>query len=340
MEEFVNGDRFESTSDFFLNSLYRDKEFMDVTLICENGKQLQAHRVILSSTSPILKNILQMNNQQNSVVYFRGVTFQDLQALIKFIYLGKVELEHHSVASFLSLASDLLISGISKRNHQSEADAPVTSLAEKQQIPMVVIKLEQTYEKIIDPMEKPDMTDNSTAAAMDNINNIDYNIDKIVELNKTFKLANAVHVEGDMENNEHSQKKYIESKANFGKEEITLKEEQFLSIVNMKEKYEISGDENLSKLGSFKKSESGTFICPLCNFTTEKRKQLFAHKLFVHINLKLGCDVCEKTFSDLRSLKKHKKTTHMGVRYQCNNCEKTTTTAFHLANHTKQYHSS
>ena len=38
-----------------------DKELTDVTLACEDGQQMEAHKVILAASSPFLEKILQRN---------------------------------------------------------------------------------------------------------------------------------------------------------------------------------------------------------------------------------------------------------------------------------------
>ena len=35
-----------------------DKEFSDVTLVCEDGQQMEAHKVILAASSPFIEKIL------------------------------------------------------------------------------------------------------------------------------------------------------------------------------------------------------------------------------------------------------------------------------------------
>ena len=42
-------------------SLRDDKEFSDVTLACEDGEQLEAHKVILAASSPFFQNLLKRN---------------------------------------------------------------------------------------------------------------------------------------------------------------------------------------------------------------------------------------------------------------------------------------
>ena len=43
-----------------MRQLLLSEEFADVTLVCDDGKQIKAHRNILSICSPVFKNILQI----------------------------------------------------------------------------------------------------------------------------------------------------------------------------------------------------------------------------------------------------------------------------------------
>ena len=44
-----------------LGDLRVDKEFTDVTLACEDGQQVEAHKVILAASSPVFGDILRRN---------------------------------------------------------------------------------------------------------------------------------------------------------------------------------------------------------------------------------------------------------------------------------------
>ena len=39
-------------------SLKDDQDFSDVTLVCEDGQQVEAHKVILAASSPFFQNLL------------------------------------------------------------------------------------------------------------------------------------------------------------------------------------------------------------------------------------------------------------------------------------------
>ena len=58
-----------------------EKEFTDVTLACEDGKQIEAHKIVLTASSPLFKSLLKANKHQHPLVYMRGVKSDDLHAI-------------------------------------------------------------------------------------------------------------------------------------------------------------------------------------------------------------------------------------------------------------------
>ena len=51
-----------------------DKEFTDVTLACEDGQQMEAHKVILVSSSPFFEKILQNRKHPHPLHYGKVVS--------------------------------------------------------------------------------------------------------------------------------------------------------------------------------------------------------------------------------------------------------------------------
>ena len=56
-----------------LNSAFRelrnDTEFSDVTLVSDNGKQVETHKIILASSSPFFANLLKRNKHPHPLIY-------------------------------------------------------------------------------------------------------------------------------------------------------------------------------------------------------------------------------------------------------------------------------
>ena len=52
-----------------LGNLRQDKDFNDVTLVCEDGQQVEAHKVILAASSPFFQKLLGRNKHSHPLVY-------------------------------------------------------------------------------------------------------------------------------------------------------------------------------------------------------------------------------------------------------------------------------
>ena len=52
--------------------LREDKDFTDVTLACEDGQQVEAHKVILAASSHFFQNLLRRIKHPHPMVYMRG----------------------------------------------------------------------------------------------------------------------------------------------------------------------------------------------------------------------------------------------------------------------------
>ena len=92
-----------------LHSLLSSPDSADVTLVCDDQKQLRAHKAILSYCSPIFKIIIQSNPHPHPLIYLRGVKYETLQSLINFMYVGKASLDKDHVNQFLEIAKEFEI---------------------------------------------------------------------------------------------------------------------------------------------------------------------------------------------------------------------------------------
>jgi len=93
--------------------LKEDKDFADVTLVCGDG-QTDAHKVILSAGSTFFQKILKSNPHSKHLVYLKGVKFRELEFVLSFMYKGEATVAMADVSSFLAVAEDLEVKGLSK----------------------------------------------------------------------------------------------------------------------------------------------------------------------------------------------------------------------------------
>ena len=101
--------------------LRNDKEFTDVTLACEDGQQVEAHKVVLISSSPFFLNIFKRNKHPHPLIYMRGLRYEDLLSLVDFLYHGEANVYPDNVDSFLTIAEELQLKGIKREETVDEA---------------------------------------------------------------------------------------------------------------------------------------------------------------------------------------------------------------------------
>ena len=83
-------------------------DFMDITLVCDDRTEFRAHRNILSAFSPVIRQMLQLNaKSSHPVVFLRGVKKQEMESILKFIYLGEVSFNQNRMDEFLAVADIL-----------------------------------------------------------------------------------------------------------------------------------------------------------------------------------------------------------------------------------------
>ena len=89
-----------------------DEDFADVTLACDDGGQVKAHKVILAASSPFFENMLKRNKHSHLVILMRGMKSADLLAIVDFLYLGEASICQENLESFLAIAEELKLKGL------------------------------------------------------------------------------------------------------------------------------------------------------------------------------------------------------------------------------------
>ena len=111
---------FERSSSNAFRELLSENEFTDVTLATQDEKQIIAHKVILSAGSVFLRKILLKNPHQHPLLYLKGINFDELSLLVKFIYLGEFEVSEDKLSLFLKAAKELQINGLDEKRNAIE----------------------------------------------------------------------------------------------------------------------------------------------------------------------------------------------------------------------------
>jgi len=102
-------------------SLRDDEDFVDITLASE-GKQIKAHKMVLSACSPYFRSLLKGNPCQHPIVFLKDVTFANLTSILDFMYHGEVNVSHNELATFLKTAEALKVRGLAEDEKKKESE--------------------------------------------------------------------------------------------------------------------------------------------------------------------------------------------------------------------------
>ena len=107
-----------------------DLDFADVTLVSDDGKQFETHKMILASSSPFFMEVLRKNKHPHPLIYMRGVKAEELLAMLDFLYFGEASVKQESLEVFLGLAEELELKGLTNsswsNNQDYETKPPLT----------------------------------------------------------------------------------------------------------------------------------------------------------------------------------------------------------------------
>ncbi|XP_043206510.1 protein bric-a-brac 2-like isoform X5 [Amphibalanus amphitrite] len=128
-------DGFKSRLSSVFDELRREEELLDVTLCCDGGHAVKAHQILLSASSPSLRQLLKSNPCQHPVFFLKETSAEDLHAIIQFIYCGEVNVVQSQLASFIKTAEMLQIRGLSGDSDGDEDQTPTATAPRQSSAP-------------------------------------------------------------------------------------------------------------------------------------------------------------------------------------------------------------
>ncbi|XP_017106700.2 longitudinals lacking protein, isoforms H/M/V isoform X9 [Drosophila bipectinata] len=112
----------QSTLISVFDTLLENETLVDCTLAAE-GKFLKAHKVVLSACSPYFATLLQEQYDKHPIFILKDVKYQELRAMMDYMYRGEVNISQDQLAALLKAAESLQIKGLSD-NRTGGGSAP------------------------------------------------------------------------------------------------------------------------------------------------------------------------------------------------------------------------
>ena len=312
----VSYNNFESHT-FSAFTTWRDNsEFSDVILASDDGKKFKAHKLVLTASSPVFKEMLTDTTNNIPIVYLRGIGGKILNLMLDFVYKGEVDLPETDIEEFLNFTGEIKINGMSREDIAID-DYDKSTTTDK--------SLEDNTEQLHETDEydlRPDMDkheDDIGDILKDKKENYESNSYVSQEpLIKDFKIEpGQVLVPASI-----SPDSYLKDG-----EHYICKSCDFRSIHSTSIKRHIKSDH-----------QGINFACLDCDHKSKTSYALKVHQQSKHEGVRYECDVCDYTASKPFTLNNHKKTVHEGLRFACEKCSYEVSSTQMMKNHIQSKH--
>jgi hypothetical protein len=111
MEVILNNTEHDTSVMNTFSSFLNKEEYLDVTFVCKGGRQVKAHKLVLSSVSPFLKQIFSewKDNQDMVTILIPDIDHNILKLLLDFMYEGTMKLSRTEFDAFKTVQRLLAI---------------------------------------------------------------------------------------------------------------------------------------------------------------------------------------------------------------------------------------
>ena len=160
-----------------ISNMRNYEHFTDVTLVSEDGQQVEAHTIMLSTSSPFLMNLLKLNKHLHPLIFLVGIQSNTLMSIINFIYQGEVSVCEENLLEFLRIGEMFQLKGL---NNYTVKNAEINKISS------INILSSKCKEEIMSPMvnESTDVIGRKLVTTKVDIEHLDNIISAMMERNE------------------------------------------------------------------------------------------------------------------------------------------------------------
>ena len=286
-----------------LHEMMKSDYLTDITLVTDDRVHLKAHKIVLSACSVVFKSIIN-EIPENSVIYLRGIQYQEMKSILEFMYLGLATFDRNRIDEFMKVAKNLEIKVISENfEFDTRQDNLASTNIDKRQKESSMETERKEDSKETEWKEPSLETDRSYGESF---------IQETERKEHGFKL--------------HEKEDSLEidrKESRIGTERKERKEDSF----------ETEWIEEDFKIVKYKLPK-----CPECQKKFSSFANMSRHFESKHKGIKFKCNICTRQFTSQDALAIHTKSIHFGVKFPCDQCDYQATQKFSLTTHIRKHH--
>ena len=345
----VSFDDFNLQTKETICSLFESENFADVTIVCNDGDQVPAHKFVLSSSSSLLHKMLTNSSNRlqnrNDFIFLPTVKLKELQPLLQFMYLGQTKIGQDSIETFFRMAADLKINLGSPKEGSNKNQAIEGQSEENNDVFLepTSISNNQEYQETQN-MESlnAEIEEYNTSLEKD-----ENDKSETIECFETMEQNNSETISEGLKENESN---VIETIAENSEKLDESDNEEVIGAQNLEETFPgLQYDEEKYKKKIVKKLKGRKFnypadvdadstICPICKKAYTTIQGMHRHYQATHEQIRYNCEFCDYQGTQPNSLTLHIKYMHTNQVLKCNECNFETPRDQQLKQHIKKYH--
>ena len=296
----------------------KDTNFLsDVSILCEDNTRFEAHKLVLSTCSSVLKNIIELLPAVScAVLYFHGINGNTMNSLLEFMYQGRTICSQQDLKDFIEVANKFSLKGVALNN-----------------LTLPLLGQEKDYPREQLLMKKE--TENS----------ILNEFEQLVS-DEQCNLATSLHEAEQQKNSQEKEPlfpctlcKYKATQQGHLKNHVRAVHERIKDVCEQCNK-EFADRSNLKKHIRIV-HEKVRYKCDQCDKDFKHQPALSAHMRSLHEGFikekKFECEQCGEKYMSAASLKQHTESKHLGIKYTCEKCGKKVSSRSTLVLHEKHF---
>ena len=294
-----------STSTPPLKAIRDLTQLEDIAIICQDQKVIKAHKVVLCSQSNVFKTIIQ-ENLYNSLIFMRGIDFEEMKALLDLLYFGEVGLKQVKLASFMDTAKDLGVIDVDIKWNEKEM---VEVDADENGIHVSKSKLDSNEEIGKDQ------------------DGVELDQSEVIPLNPIMSEDGKKYSDGKEVLPQTNVNRSRNANCHTEEHKRFCKDCSFSCMTTT--------GLNLHRQNVH---EGIKYPCDECDMVFNFKGNHKRHVLVVHKNMQYQCTYCDKRFKEARGIKEHTDAVHKGIRHPCQFCDFVAMTRRGFRNHVDKIH--
>ena len=286
-----------------LKQMYTD-EFSDVTLICDDLKQFTAHRNILSACSKTFQEIFRNDKIGSQSIYLKGIGSLELEAVLKFVYMGETRCTQDRIEKFIDVAKSLKIKELSEIDPKNQL-SQISNFQEEgkpyrntSQSRVPVFVEDSQVEVKSEPIEgTPTVQNDFSSHVVCHVPNCGMEMRGPSPSRSLFEHFEAAHKDQQLV-----------------KKESNKKQQYQYSCKYCLQKYDVREDLREHIETTHEKDDGTNFYCNQCSFKADSQNAVDLHKVSKHAKkesiTQYACFACSFKVLSKDKLKEHIITTH------------------------------